>query len=309
MTETGIWVKTKKYAKERFLRENDYDSEDGRVLKLAEEKHDHHGHESLDKLLFTGYWAFGDSFFARGWLGLIYALWVIPIGIVALLQVTNVFSSSFVVTLALVCTELCVTAVFTGILAWLVKWADDSLKVLRRVGSDQHSALNKVSRMTIASMARSRYNANNDFKLLSSGLVWSIIEATIACVLATGVSRTDVAPNINIPYLSGANGLDTANAILSTGSLPDFATAHLVFILQMVIVVKFVVQLGRAPTPSSSTRSSTRSTRRRTRGARTCPSRRPSTASSSLATIPKCPSAPLSASKKKPRSACMYLRR
>lgn len=208
--------------------------------------------DSSHKGLLTWYTAPLDSFFARGWIGFGYALWLIIIGIVALLQVTFVLTQRFTVPLVLVCLEFVVTIIGTIFLSFLVARAQKSVSRLRRRGSKNEF----VSLKVLSDMARARFNCNNDFDLLSSGIVWSLIEVTIACVIVTGatlsgVDRLDANGNPIVTLYLHKNNTSTyyndANVLLSSALTPDvFATQHLVFALQLFILIKVAVQLGRA---------------------------------------------------------------
>lgn len=187
----------------------------------------------IAKKLTTGYTMWMDHIFARGLIGLVYALWGVGVLLYTLLQIVYVSTGRFLITTILTTIEAGVLLVAGGILAYLQWKTHKDLKSLRKLAAiGDESALTAKSQIN---GIRSRANIQSDWRLISTGL-WAIVPEMVLVwcfYLGNGISDN---------FLNGVE--DATPFPLMSTAIADITNYTLVMLIQFYIVAKFVVVLG-----------------------------------------------------------------
>ena len=136
----------------------------------------------------TSYPGIFDEHLAHGWLGDIYLLWTVALGLLALAMVSTGVQVGYLAILIPSSIEAFVVVVGAVWLSYLIMRADKSSKVIIRDGTKQ-----TLSYETLKKAVFSAYNANADYSLFVRGCVWTTIQLTLTIIYATTVT---VSPNL-----------------------------------------------------------------------------------------------------------------
>jgi hypothetical protein len=165
-----------------------------------------------------------DYVFARGWIGIIYALWSAFIGAALVTILLDVWIVNFLVVQIFVYIEFAILLIGVIVLAVFARYADRDMRRLRRGFKD--GGLNDL-----INVIRSRANVTSDLNLLSKGLFFSIFELVLVLCVGYGT--------LNATLLDG----DVEKQIVIAD---DTYILILVKIIYAAILLKAAVILGQS---------------------------------------------------------------
>ena len=154
-------------------------------MKIPASKHHYEKIESTKGAVWYRYAGFLDEHLAHGFLGDIYLLWTVAIGLLALSMVSTGVQLGYLSVLIPTCIEIIVIVVALVLLSYLIAKTDSSLKLIVR-GSTNVSLKRLVQATTM------RFNVNNDYSLFVLGATAMVVQMTLMIVFATSVT---VSPN------------------------------------------------------------------------------------------------------------------
>ena len=197
--------------------------------------------KTLSKSSVKWYLAWGDTRHAHGWLGIIYLLWLLGTGILALLEFVDIYRAVPQIPMALTYTEM--SFVFIGLLflAALSFLSDKDTKRFRRAARNGDLATEDA-----IELVRSKHNILGDFNLFIRAAPLLFVEVFLVTVVIFGTSYlggTTENAFMDGHYLTTAN----QNGVIAdtpSGVRPDTRLWYYHHAIFLVIVLKAFIGVG-----------------------------------------------------------------